>query len=122
MFSIYSVFILRLIGLLLREKCVHNPNTGSHWTTSLLFSLLQELVPLYDVEKDDLNGMQSQTYFSRNPMSLTVILVEKATERIELYNKFVTRVEELELPASLDAKSLLDVSSSLFLSYSNYTH
>jgi tRNA nucleotidyltransferase (CCA-adding enzyme) len=43
-------------GLLLREKCVHNPNTGSHWTTSLLFSLVQELVPMYDAVEDKLDG------------------------------------------------------------------
>jgi len=44
-------------GLLLREKTVHNPNIGSHWTTSLLFSLLQELVPLYDMTEDKLDGV-----------------------------------------------------------------
>jgi tRNA nucleotidyltransferase (CCA-adding enzyme) len=43
-------------GLLLREKCVHNLNTGTEWTTSLLFSLLQELVPLYDATRDELDG------------------------------------------------------------------
>lgn len=50
-----------LIGLLLRDKSVHNSNTGSHWTTSLLFSLLQEIVPLYDVVKDELDGTLSHT-------------------------------------------------------------
>lgn len=44
------------VGLMLREKCVHNPNAGSHWTTSLLFSLLQELVLIYDVAEDKLDG------------------------------------------------------------------
>jgi len=45
-----------LAGLLLRDKVIHNPNTGSHWTSSLLFSLVQELVPLYDVDNDTLDG------------------------------------------------------------------
>ena len=40
------------LGLLLRHKLVHNSNTGSHWTVSLLFTLVTELIPLYDVEKD----------------------------------------------------------------------
>jgi tRNA nucleotidyltransferase (CCA-adding enzyme) len=44
------------LGLLLRDKCVHNPNTGSHWATSVLFSLLQELVPMYDAVEDQLDG------------------------------------------------------------------
>ena len=32
------------IGLALRDKNVHNELTGSFWTTSLLFSLIQDLV------------------------------------------------------------------------------
>ena len=40
------------LGLLLRDKLVHNSNTGSHWTASLLFSLVTELIPLYDLEND----------------------------------------------------------------------
>jgi hypothetical protein len=44
------------LGLLLRDKSVHNPNTGSHWASSILFSLVQELVPFYDVANDTLDG------------------------------------------------------------------
>jgi hypothetical protein len=44
------------IGLLLRDKNVHNPSTASHWTTSLLFSLIQELVPLYNAADDTLES------------------------------------------------------------------
>lgn len=44
------------LGLLLRHKLVHNPNTGSHWTASLLFTLVTELIPLYDVEKDSMDS------------------------------------------------------------------
>jgi tRNA nucleotidyltransferase (CCA-adding enzyme) len=44
------------LGLLLRDKLVHNALTGSHWTTSLLFSMLTELVPYYDVPTDRFNG------------------------------------------------------------------
>lgn len=44
------------LGLLLRDKLVHNALTGSHWTTSLLFSMLTELVAYYDVPADQFNG------------------------------------------------------------------
>lgn len=40
------------LGLLLRNKLIHNSNTGSHWTASILFTLVTELVPLYDLEND----------------------------------------------------------------------
>ena len=39
----------------MREKSVHNSATGSHWTSSFLFSLVQELVAFYNAENDDLN-------------------------------------------------------------------
>ncbi|KAI0078482.1 hypothetical protein K474DRAFT_1660286 [Panus rudis PR-1116 ss-1] len=77
------------IGMLLRDKSVHNPNTGSHWTTSLLFSLIAELVHVYDVAKDELD-------------------VERCVERIHAYNAFVSRVEEFSLPSTVEARTLLD--------------
>jgi hypothetical protein len=43
-------------GLLLREKSVHNPNTGQNWALSLLFSLVQELTPLWDASRDVFDG------------------------------------------------------------------
>ncbi|KAF8061010.1 hypothetical protein FPV67DRAFT_1423258 [Lyophyllum atratum] len=77
------------LGLLLREKAVHNVNTGSHWTTSLLFSLVQELVPLYDFANDTLDA-------------------DAATQIVNTYNVFMARVEELSLPDAVDAKPLLN--------------
>jgi tRNA nucleotidyltransferase (CCA-adding enzyme) len=47
------------LGLLLRNKLIHNPNTGTHWTISFLFSLVVELEPLYNVSEDSLDGMVS---------------------------------------------------------------
>jgi tRNA nucleotidyltransferase (CCA-adding enzyme) len=44
------------IGLALREKSVHNFATGSHWATSLLFSLVQELVPLWSSQAEAFDG------------------------------------------------------------------
>ncbi|GBE78504.1 CCA tRNA nucleotidyltransferase, mitochondrial [Sparassis crispa] len=77
------------IGLLLREKVVHNPNIGSTWSISLLFSLVQELVPLWDIERDEFDA-------------------EEATKRVIAYNELVARIEELKLPAAVDAKPILD--------------
>jgi len=77
------------IGLRLREKVVHNAHTGSSWETSLLFSLVSELVPFWDAGEDKLD-------------------VEHATERVTAYNKFVSRIEALDLPPAVDAKPILD--------------
>lgn len=44
------------VGLMLRDKNVHNPHTGSYWATSLFFSLVQELTPLWNFEKGELLG------------------------------------------------------------------
>ena len=43
-------------GLLLKSKSVHFANSGSHWGSSLLFSLVQELHPCWDHEKDEFDG------------------------------------------------------------------
>ncbi|THH17212.1 hypothetical protein EW146_g3555 [Bondarzewia mesenterica] len=77
------------IGLMLRDPAVHNPLMDSHWTSSLLFALVQELVPLYDIKKDDFD-------------------VDAAAKCIQIYNDFVSRVEELGLDRTVDAKPILD--------------
>ena len=45
------------LGLFLRDKLVHNANTGTHWTTSLLFALITDLEPLYNLPEDSLASM-----------------------------------------------------------------
>lgn len=45
-------------GLLLRDKSVHNPNVGSTWPISVLFSLVQELLPLWKTP-DDYEGTRA---------------------------------------------------------------
>ncbi|KAF4572560.1 CCA tRNA nucleotidyltransferase, mitochondrial [Pleurotus pulmonarius] len=77
------------IGLRLRDKAVHNPNTGSHWTSSLLFSLVQDLLPHYDIENDNLD-------------------VDRSSAIIAIYNCFVDRVLELKLQDAVDARPILD--------------
>lgn len=44
------------LGLLLRNRFIHNPFTGSHWSTSILFSLLTDLVPFYNLHDDTFAG------------------------------------------------------------------
>ncbi|KAF9787018.1 hypothetical protein BJ322DRAFT_1053244 [Thelephora terrestris] len=75
------------IGLLLRDKSVHNPNVGSTWPVSILFSLVQELLPLWRTPEDYDTG--------------------KVEECIKTYNRFVSRVEELDLVEVGDAKTVL---------------
>ncbi|KAG1757935.1 hypothetical protein EDB19DRAFT_1659877 [Suillus lakei] len=70
------------IGLLLRQESVHNVNTGSHWASSLVFSLVCELV----------------SASSR----------EDAAECVQRYNALTHRVEELGLDKAVDAKPILD--------------
>ncbi|KAF9229680.1 hypothetical protein BS17DRAFT_744049 [Gyrodon lividus] len=70
------------IGLLLRHTKVHKPTSGSHWSSSLLFSLVCELVPLG-------NGQEA----------------EKCIQR---YNAFTSRVEGLGLDKLVDARPLLN--------------
>ncbi|KAF8665065.1 hypothetical protein AX16_000533 [Volvariella volvacea WC 439] len=77
------------IGLLIREKNVHNPHTGTHWSSSFLFSLVQELVAHYDVGERRLNATE-------------------ARKIIQVYNDFASRVEQLGLENAGDAKPLLD--------------
>jgi tRNA nucleotidyltransferase (CCA-adding enzyme) len=40
------------LGLLLRNKFIHNPIIGIHWSTSVLFSFVTELVPRYSIKDD----------------------------------------------------------------------
>ncbi|KAM6498359.1 hypothetical protein JOM56_006307 [Amanita muscaria] len=77
------------IGTLLRQKSVHNPHTGSHWTSSILFSLVQDLIPFYMVDKDQLN-------------------YPDAVEIIGRYDSFLKQIEELDLVRVADLKPLID--------------
>ncbi|RDX56319.1 hypothetical protein OH76DRAFT_1414683 [Lentinus brumalis] len=77
------------LGVLLRERNVHNSVSGSMWASSLLFALVQELTALWTGDAASID-------------------VEAASSRISAYNKFVARVEELDLPAVVDAKPILD--------------
>ncbi|KAF5312426.1 hypothetical protein D9619_003069 [Psilocybe cf. subviscida] len=86
------------LGLLLRNKAVHNPLTGTHWTTTLLFSMIVDLVPHYNVEADS---------FDANVVSAIVAK----------YNSLVDRVLELKLQDDVEAKPLLngrEVGNALF--------
>ncbi|KAF9015439.1 transfer RNA nucleotidyltransferase [Cyathus striatus] len=77
------------IGTLLREKSVHNHNTGAHWTGSVLFSLVQELVQ----------------YFNKNG---NVVDDRLSVELINSYNAFVQRISELNLVDAGNMKPVLN--------------
>lgn len=70
------------IGLLLRQKSVHNIDTGSHWAGSLVFSLVCELVSASNRED--------------------------AAECVQRYNALTRRVEELGLDKAVDIEPILD--------------
>ncbi|KAG8747639.1 CCA tRNA nucleotidyltransferase, mitochondrial [Ceratobasidium sp. 414] len=69
------------IGLILRDKGVHHPQHGTYWSTSLLFSLVQDLVEL--IEENSLD-------------------TKRAEETIQMYNSFIDRVIELKLVGSIE--------------------
>ena len=92
---------------------MHNSVTGSVWTTSLLFSLIQELTVLWSPEASSIDGKSSHfghvgTRASNDNDPFTAAA---ASSRVAAYNKFVARIEELGLPAAVDAMPVLDVSS-----------
>ena len=43
------------LGLALRNERVHKPQSGSHWSSSLLFSLVQDLVEAWDSTNNELD-------------------------------------------------------------------
>lgn len=47
------------LGLLLRHKSIHNSLTGSHWSTSILFSLMTDLVPCCNLQGDGFSSEYS---------------------------------------------------------------
>ncbi|KAF9535748.1 hypothetical protein CPB83DRAFT_842268 [Crepidotus variabilis] len=76
------------LGVLLRNKSVHNPLTGNQWTTSLLFSMVTDLVPHYRVNENAFD--------------------EQATKVIQQYTAFTKRVIELGLQNDVDSKPVVN--------------
>lgn len=99
------------LGLLLRHKNVHSLVSGNHWSTSILFSLVTDLVPFYKVEEDTFDGMSHVGVTSLK--LLTFYLVDEATKIIKTYNSMVQRILELGLQHDVDSKPILSVSASL---------
>lgn len=79
----------KTIGLILRDKSVHNTNAGAHWTASLLFSLVVQLSRLCESTKD-------------------LIESNAAASIITSYNSFVEKIEALDLTDAVEEKPILD--------------
>ncbi|KDR85265.1 hypothetical protein GALMADRAFT_234024 [Galerina marginata CBS 339.88] len=77
------------LGLFLRNRLVHNLNTGNHWAMSLLFSLVTDLTPFYDTSNDSLDEVSASKIISR-------------------YNSFIDTVIELNLQNDVNSKPLLN--------------
>lgn len=86
---------------------MHNPITGAHWTDSTLFSLVQDLLPLWDAEAGTLKSMFGLFLFSAC-IALSGRTGE-AQEIIHVYDQFVQRVIALNLPQAIEEKPRLDV-------------
>lgn len=99
------------LGLLLRNKLIHNPNTGSHWTASILYTLVTELIPLYDLENDLMDSKNWLFYMRLFTSSLiqSESQVEVASKIVQSYNFFVEKIHELDLTNDVEARPILNV-------------
>ena len=96
----------------MRDKNVHNAVTGSMWASSLLFSLVQELASLWSPETTSMDGRSHLLdALVRTCVQSHSLAEAVASSRVHVYNKLAARIEELGLPAAVDAKPVLDVSS-----------
>lgn len=98
------------LGLLLRDKHVHDPRNSTYWPTSLLFSLVQGLVE--SIDQDTLDGRQSR------PSRGCIIdhhIAKTAEHIIRTYNAFVDRVVELKLIGSIEEPPRLNVSAAVLM-------
>src|SRR6267142_2033860 len=98
-------------GLLLRHNSVHNARIDAHWTTSLLFSLIQELVDCYDSSEDKFNGLGQPLCLPPFDTLTISLAVGEASTMVHRYNRFAERIDELGLQGDADAKPILDVGS-----------
>jgi tRNA nucleotidyltransferase (CCA-adding enzyme) len=100
------------IGNLLRDPSINDATTDTHWSTSLLFSCILDILPLYK----QTGNLQGNALFNWSVLSSTaesplpVISLDLGVlEVIDRYNAFVNRIEELGLPAAIQEKPRLDV-------------
>ncbi|KAK2461707.1 hypothetical protein APHAL10511_006170 [Amanita phalloides] len=77
------------LGTLLRHRAIHNPNTGSHWISTILFSLVQDLIPFYSIDDGKFDVTE------------TSILVER-------YNALLEEIDRLDLGNVTQLKPLID--------------
>jgi tRNA nucleotidyltransferase (CCA-adding enzyme) len=102
------------IGLLLRNKAVHQPASGTHWSYSITFALMQELIKLWDAETDTMSCMFYFVSFGVAVRLLTTFTPSaEANKCIQIFNDFAQRIDELGLAVSIDEKPRLDVSNPL---------
>ncbi|GJJ07153.1 hypothetical protein Clacol_001353 [Clathrus columnatus] len=88
------------MGLFLRHQFIHSPTLDAHWTGTILFSLVQELVPLWRPNNDqDL----------LNPLNVGFIENEhQAVSIIQRYHTLIMKAEELDLIKAVDVPHLLN--------------
>ncbi|KAF6766474.1 transfer RNA nucleotidyltransferase [Ephemerocybe angulata] len=81
--------LLIFVGLALRNKVIHSPNAGIHWSESALFSMITELGALYNVSGDSFQ-------------------LEKASAVLAKYNRLAEQIADLDLYDVGEAVPLLN--------------
>lgn len=104
------------LGLLLRNKFIHNPQIGICWSTAVLFSLVTELVPSYSLKDDNFHR---ECHFQNTFLHFhEVFRAEDASTVLARYNTFTERIFELGLQDDVDKKTILNVRAILHLTSS----
>lgn len=93
------------LGLLLRSKFIHNPLTGIHWSTSIFFSFVTDLVPCYSINNDKFHG----EYHEKSMFASNFYPAENISEIAARYHAFTERIIELGLDDDVDSKPILTV-------------
>lgn len=100
-----------LPGNLLRDPSVHDPLTDTHWSVSLLFSCMLDILPIYKTT-GHLQG-KTMPFPSQTRAAHSYHLTDPAImDVISKYNAFVTLIEQLGLPRAIEQKPRLDVGHS----------
>ncbi|GJJ12611.1 hypothetical protein Clacol_006854 [Clathrus columnatus] len=104
------------MGLFFRQQSIHSPILDAHWTSTILFSLVQELVPLWrpDDDPDLLNPTNVGFIKNGDPILLQssafqyTHLEPDAGDIIERYNELMKKAEEFDLIKAVDMPHLLN--------------
>lgn len=97
------------IGILLRDIDVQDLNNGLEWQTSVLYSMVLDLLPAWR-RGESLNLVSTCIVASDSWLTYVIYPDEAATRSVmEIYTRFVDRIMELRLDKAAFEKPRLDV-------------